>query len=48
MVFVMKMLVVYEEVDYVCVLSSRRYICFQAEDGIRNLVRARGLVDVYK
>ena len=24
------------------------YFCFQAEDGIRDLVRSRGLGDVYK
>ena len=26
----------------------RSYFCFQAEDGIRDLVRSRGLGDVYK
>ena len=27
---------------------SRRFVLFQAEDGIRDLVRSRGLGDVYK
>ena len=31
-----------------CVLFSVGYFCFQAEDGIRDLVRSRGLGDVYK
>ena len=31
----------------VCVLVGRVF-CFQAEDGIRDLVRSRGLGDVYK
>ena len=30
----------------VCVLCC--FFCFQAEDGIRDLVRSRGLGDVYK
>ena len=28
--------------------TSGRYFFFQAEDGIRDLVRSRGLGDVYK
>ena len=28
--------------------KSRGVFCFQAEDGIRDLVRSRGLGDVYK
>ena len=30
------------------VYGSRALFCFQAEDGIRELVRSRGLGDVYK
>ncbi len=30
------------------ILRSDRYFFFQAEDGIRELVRSRGLGDVYK
>ena len=41
---------------YICILlgvsseidSSRFFFFFQAEDGIRDLVRSRGLGDVYK
>ena len=29
-------------------LVRHRFFFFQAEDGIRDLVRSRGLVDVYK
>ena len=29
-------------------LSGLASVCFQAEDGIRDLVRSRGLGDVYK
>ena len=29
-------------------VSGRCFLCFQAEDGIRDLVRSRGLGDVYK
>ena len=31
-----------------CVLLIDRFFFFQAEDGIRDLVRSRGLGDVYK
>ena len=31
-----------------CVLQYARFFVFQAEDGIRDLVRSRGLGDVYK
>ena len=35
-----------------CMYASKEYACivffFQAEDGIRDLVRSRGLGDVYK
>ena len=31
-----------------CALSCFFFFCFQAEDGIRDLVRSRGLGDVYK
>ena len=31
-----------------CVLRRAMYFFFQAEDGIRDLVRSRGLGDVYK
>ena len=35
--------------DYVCNVHTCGIICFfQAEDGIRYLVRSRGLGDVYK
>ena len=30
------------------VVAQRRFFFFQAEDGIRDLVRSRGLGDVYK
>ena len=33
---------------YLVVFSSRLFFFFQAEDGIRDLVRSRGLGDVYK
>ena len=29
-------------------MVRRTFFCFQAEDGIRDLVRSRGLGDVYK
>ena len=32
----------------VCVCVCCVFFCFQAEDGIRDLVRSRGLGDVYK
>ena len=32
--------------DVIC--KGAVYFCFQAEDGIRYLVRSRGLGDVYK
>ena len=32
----------------VCVCCCFLFFCFQAEDGIRDLVRSRGLGDVYK
>ena len=32
----------------VCVCVLFFFFCFQAEDGIRDLVRSRGLGDVYK
>ena len=32
----------------VCILSCAVFLFFQAEDGIRDLVRSRGLGDVYK
>ena len=31
-----------------CAYASGRFFFFQAEDGIRDLVRSRGLGDVYK
>ena len=31
-----------------CVVVLFVFFCFQAEDGIRDLVRSRGLGDVYK
>ena len=31
-----------------CIALSSRFFFFQAEDGIRDLVRSRGLGDVYK
>ena len=40
-------LLIYEycsELDHMCVI----FFFFQAEDGIRDLVRSRGLGDVYK
>ena len=35
-------------VESVCVVLFVVFFCFQAEDGIRDLVRSRGLGDVYK
>ena len=34
--------------DVVCICRSVCFFFFQAEDGIRDLVRSRGLGDVYK
>ena len=34
--------------DYIIVTEGFCYFFFQAEDGIRDLVRSRGLGDVYK
>ena len=35
-------------IHYLCCLLIVLYFFFQAEDGIRDLVRSRGLGDVYK
>ena len=35
-------------IDVYCMISVRYFFFFQAEDGIRDLVRSRGLGDVYK
>ena len=35
-------------INAISLLISTEYFCFQAEDGIRDLVRSRGLGDVYK
>ena len=42
------MLVAYCIYDIVCVIVCVVFFFFQAEDGIRDLVRSRGLGDVYK
>ena len=34
--------------EYLCVFFCLFFVFFQAEDGIRDLVRSRGLGDVYK
>ena len=34
--------------EVVCVKGAQGFFFFQAEDGIRDLVRSRGLGDVYK
>ena len=39
--------ILYQVIDVVCVVVLD-YFFFQAEDGIRDLVRSRGLGDVYK
>ena len=36
------------EVDCICLAMLSVFFFFQAEDGIRDLVRSRGLGDVYK
>ena len=39
---------VYPEADCMVFFTSAMLFFFQAEDGIRDLVRSRGLGDVYK